>query len=371
MNKKIAIVASYIHPIRQQHLLRWYNSISQEFLNTKLFIGTKNNEIPIATNYKINRKAEKIKFSILNLLKGFKQKNKTQKIYPLANYKPKVIHLLTSNAFKNIEPLLDQTQIKLIVSFRGYDINVFPNESIANKELTQKIFKKAHVLHFVSEDLKQKAVLLKAKPEKCHVINRSISVNKQDKYICPLKNNKKIIILSVGRLVWEKGYIYALETISNLTRKGFQIEYRIVGTGVDYNNLVFHAERLGVSSSVVFIGELLAEQVKKEMLFADIYFQPSLLEGIPNTILEASYYKLPIVSSNIGGIPEVIESGVSGFLSEPCAVHDFVKNIIKLIENKSLRQEFGEKAHQNIIEKFTEEETIKKWKLLYSTLLKE
>ncbi|MGB1308738.1 MAG: glycosyltransferase family 4 protein [Oceanihabitans sp.] len=369
MKKNIAIIASVLHPIRQRHLINWYQELAKEPLLTKLFVGSKKKNIPFATNYKVNTKKEKLIYVIYNILKLNKTPKALIKLLPLVAYKPKVIHLLTSNTFSNIEPLLAQEKIKLIVSFRGYDINVFPHASQKNKQQTQAIFNKADVLHFVSEDLKNKAIKLHADATKCVVINRSIDIQNMNGFIKQKPENKKPIILTVGRMVWEKGYVYALETMFVLKQKGIAFEYHIAGDGVDKAMLEFHVKRLELEEVVVFKGELSHNAVKQTMVNADIYFQPSIIEGIPNSIFEAAYFKLPIVASQVGGIPEVITHELTGLLSPSCQPVSFAKNLLTLLENKALRTKMGANAQQHIIDNFTRKKEIEKWLDVYRKLM--
>lgn len=368
MNTKIAVIASHIHPVKQKHLLDWYQAFSKTNSNFKLFVGSKSKAIAYADNYKIYKKKDKIKYwfkSLLSLKIISKQKRNIQ---PLINYKPDIIHLLTSNVFANIEPLLDNSKTKLIVSFRGYDINVFPHLSKDNIGLTQRIFKKADVLHFISENLKETAINFGADVNKCVVINRSVDLLRNDDSFVTSLENRKPIIISVGRLVWEKGYLYALEVISILKKKGYEFDYKIIGSGTDYNNLIYHVNRLQIQDRVSFLGELPNSEVKQKMLASDIYFQPSLSEALSVALIEASSLGLPIVSSNIGGIPEVVQDGVTGYLCEVCNPEDYAKKIIKLLENQSLRKEMGEKAKHNVANKFSRTIEIDKWKRVYNSL---
>ncbi|HTO35146.1 MAG TPA: glycosyltransferase family 4 protein [Flavobacterium sp.] len=358
MSKKIAIIASSIHVEKQAHLLEWYQGLSAIYPDVKLFIGSNNKQIPYAGNFKINSKKEKIKY----FLRG---KN-PHKIQPLIDYKPDVIHLLTSNAFNNILPFIKNTKVKLIVSFRGFDINVFPSLNEKNLKLTQEIFKQSHVLHFISRGLMNSAIELGADKNKCVVIYRSTSVD-SDFYAQSQKTEKQrpIKIVSVGRLVWEKGYLYALETLSLIKEKGYDFQYLIAGDGVDYPLLNFHLKRLNLEDNVTFLGLIQKEEVKDLLRECDIYFQPSLSEALSNSIIEASYYKLPVVSSMIGGIPEVVKHNVSGFLTEICNPRKYAENLEKLIKNEQLRKEMGDKGHEIIKQHFLRENEIKSWIDLY------
>lgn len=367
MSEKIAIIASSIHTVRQKHLLDWYFEIKKVFPESQLFIGSKTSEIPDAINYKVNSKLEKYKYFILNLLRLKRIPKELEKTQPLLEYRPTIIHLLTSRTFENIEPYLQTKKVRLIVSFRGYDINVFPFESDSNKLLTQKIFQKAHKLHFVSKALMDTAISLGADAQKCIVVRRSVKVGTDELRPKP-KISKKVVILSVGRLVWEKGYYYGLKTMAILKGKGYNFEYRIIGEGVDKEMLRFHIKRLKLSNQVKFLGQLSHQDVKAMMQEVDIYFQPSVIEGIPNSIFEAMFYSLPIVSANTGGIPEVVEHEVSGFLSSICNYNSFSNNIIKLVEDGDLRLRMGIAANTHIVKNFSREMEIQKWKEVYASL---
>ena len=351
--KKIAIIASSINPIKQAYLLPWYKDLSNEDKNFQLFLGSVNKAIPYAKNYKVYLKKDKLYY----LLKG-KIPNKIQ---PLIDFNPKIIHLLTSNSFQSIEDVLSN-DIKLVVSFRGFDLNVFPHISDENLQLTLRIFEKATILHFISEDLKKTAIRIGANPNKCIVIHRSLNVSSSETGQI-LKD--ELVISTIGRLVWEKGYIYALEAMSILKERNYQFKYYIAGNGADEYLLRFHIKRLNLESEVILKGELSKDGVKELLKRSDIYFQPSLSEALSNAIIEASFFKLPVVSSNIGGIPEVIENNISGFLSSICKPNDYADSLIKLIESKELRLQMGQKGHEIIKEKFDRVKELKKWMLIY------
>lgn len=366
VDKRIAIIASSIHPVRQNHLVEWYKSISKEKIYSQLFIGSRNKAIPIAKNYKLNSKKDRLKH-LLTYPSSFYKLLKNERLLPLETYKPDLIHLLTSNTFPQIKDYIKKSKCKLIVSFRGYDINVFPYLSLANKSSIQETFEQADILHFISEGLMKNAINLGAKPEKCVIIKRAAPVFQTKARI---KKGNKIVILTVARLVWEKGYIYALDTIKILIEKGFDIEYRIVGDGVDINLLQYHRERLGLEDVVHFLGQKNREEVAEEYSKADIYFQPSLTEALSVSIIEASSMGLPVVATRVGGIPEVVLDNISGFLSKACDAKDHAEKLEQLISDSQLRKEFGTRGKEYINKEFNEEKLRREWIALYENLLK-
>jgi colanic acid/amylovoran biosynthesis glycosyltransferase len=368
MPKKIALIASHINPTMQYHLLSWYNDLKVDGFEFKLFIGSKNKEIPQATNYKINTKRDKLFYLLKNIFRAKKIPKNLQKIQPLMDYNPDIIHLLTSNTFLNIQPLLKYKKIPIIISFRGYDVNVFPFKNENNLKLTKTIFEKADILHFISNGLQENAIKIGAARDKCIIIHRSVNttleldINRNDSI--PVK------IVTVGRLVWEKGYEYALKTLAIIAEEKLDFKYIIAGDGPEMQNLKSLVKEYGLEKKVEFLGKISRKDVERLLLNSDIYFQTSETEALSNAIIEASYFKLPVVASNVGGIPDVVVDGKTGFLSEIGNIKMFSENLVKLINDKNLRYEMGEAGHQNVKSKFSRENELLKWKHHYNTLKK-
>lgn len=366
-NKKIAIIASSLHPIRQKHLLEWYVDMEKEILDMQLFLGSETKAIPYAKPFKFSSKKSKLAYLVSNPLSIFKILKSGNKIQPIKDFKPHIIHLLTSNAFPYFENYFTKEKKKLIISFRGFDIDIFPNLSSENLEQTQKIFDSADILHFISENLRESAIKLGADPMKCVVIKRSKrSLFQNQERI----SRDKIVIITVARLVWEKGFVYALEAIKELINRGYNPEYRIIGDGVDFKLLKYHQNRLNLTTNVLFLGEMNHNEIVKELSKADIYFQPSLLEALSVSLIEASSVGLPIVASNVGGIPEVVLNNESGFLTEPCNIKDQADKLEILINDEELRHSFGKSGINHIESDFNKKKIREKWIEIYSDLLK-
>lgn len=90
----------------------------------------------------------------------------------------------------------------------------------------------------------------------------------------------------------------------------------------------------------------------------DIFVLPSLKEGLPYAILEAGLARLPVIASNVGGIPEIIENGKEGLLVPPANSEELANAIKKLIENKALRENLAKNLREKIIKEFTLEKML-------------
>lgn len=138
-----------------------------------------------------------------------------------------------------------------------------------------------------------------------------IRQNSQLKQNSELKN---IVLLTVSRLIPAKGIEICLEAISHL--ENLPITLRIVGNGTpDYeSSLQELAQRLGVNQRVEFIGAVPPSQIAEEYRTADIFVLPSYFEAFGIVLVEAMAAGIPIVATNVGGIPTVVEDGVSAKL---------------------------------------------------------
>lgn len=128
-------------------------------------------------------------------------------------------------------------------------------------------------------------------------------------------NNKsksdKMILGTIGAVyVKYKGHRFVLEAMARLIKKGYHLEYQLVGAGSS-EKLTRLIKKLGLTDCVVFKGSLKHEDVFKWLDSIDIYIQPSETEGLPRSIIEALSRACPIIGTDTGGIPELIESSCS------------------------------------------------------------
>jgi colanic acid/amylovoran biosynthesis glycosyltransferase len=124
-------------------------------------------------------------------------------------------------------------------------------------------------------------------------------------------------ILCVGRVCPSKGQAILLEAMAFLRERGLDFELLFLGGGEDLESLRDKAARMGLTDVVTFAGPVGHDRVKEELARADIFVLPSFAEGIPVALMEAMASGIPVISTFIAGIPELIEDGKSGFLTRP------------------------------------------------------
>ena len=160
--------------------------------------------------------------------------------------------------------------------------------------------------------------------------------------------DQDIMILSVGELQTRKNHEVILRALAKLDAA--QVKYFICGRGVLQEHLQDLARELNITDKVLFLGYRL--DIPDIMNAADIYAHPSRREGLGLACLEAMYFGLPLVTSNVQGIPDYNENGVTGFLCAPDDVDAFSDHMLMLIHDESLRYRIG-RANQQNVDKFT------------------
>lgn len=243
---------------------------------------------------------------------------------------------------------LQKKGIKFVVSCRGTSDNIKPYIEPGRKENLEQLFQQIDLVHCVSREMLNRMVSDFGLMEEKGFVNRpAIDTEKFG-----LRNEKiptvKTIVISTGRLEYVKGFVFAFLGIQQLVQEGIDLEYRILGGGKDEEYLRFLIQRLGLENSVKLLGPLSPERVYLELSEADIYLSSSLSEGISNAVLEAMSMGLPVVSTNVGGMSEVIEDGVTGLLVEPYDPDQIAKAISRYLEYPILKDMCSKNARERI-----------------------
>ena len=154
-----------------------------------------------------------------------------------------------------------------------------------------------------------------------------------------------IVLSAIGFDINIKGYDILAQSVKLLSNNSTLPNFRILIIGLSeeedkkFSHLI---QDLGIAR--YFISTGIRNDVDRFLAISDIYLQPSRTEGLPLSIMEALQYGLPIIGSNIGGIPEAIHHEENGFLAEPCDYQDLAQRLKQLISNEKLRLKFGKQS---------------------------
>lgn len=177
-------------------------------------------------------------------------------------------------------------------------------------------------------------------------------------------NDENVTILFVGRLDIPKNPLGFLEAAKRIHEIYPNVKFKLVGDGEFMEDCKRFISSNDLKSAVSLEGW--QTDVYKYYAESDIFAVPSLYEAFGLMFLECGFYELPVCSTTVEGVPEVISNGETGLLCEPNNIDKFTNNIILLIKNPALRKSMGKAAHKRVIELFNSQNMIDSYVKLYS-----
>ena len=262
--------------------------------------------------------------------------------------------------------------IPIVLSLRGAHINYSPIVSPELAESYRKFFPKVDAFHAVSKAIGSEAVKYKADPKKIKFIYSIVPKIFFNSYRPYKKNNlnKTMQLLSIGRPHWIKGYIYALDSIAILKKQGFSVAYSIVGINEPDEELLYKIESLNLTHDVKLIKSKNQIELIALMHNSDALLLSSLKEGIANVVLEAMAVGLPVISTDCGGMNEVIISNKTGFLVPIRNAEAMAKAILDLSTMQEAQLSEMTVAAHNLIKSQFNEHNLNTFLELYTEVAK-
>lgn len=150
------------------------------------------------------------------------------------------------------------------------------------------------------------------------------------------------LIVTVGRIEPRKDYPTLVAAARLVKQKGYRYRFLIVGEGIDREKISHLIEEEELSREVLLLGALSEERKSKIYRASDLFVLPTLYEGFGIVFVEAMVCGLPIVSTNVGAVPEVV--GQAGLLVEPKKAEDLAQAIIKVMNNPELYKDLKDNA---------------------------
>ena len=220
----------------------------------------------------------------------------------------------------------------------------------------------------VSENLKKELVeKFKITPEnKISVIELGFELDELFKL--PPRENKEVINIGiVGRLVPVKNHKMLFKVAKRVKGKGLRVKIAVIGDGEMREELEKYVIELGIEDKVEFRGWI--KDLKAIYEGLDIVVLTSLNEGTPVSLIEAMAAGRPVVTTNVGGVKDIVEDGKSGYLVESGNVEEFTKKLLELVRDPEKRRTFGQNGRNIVKNRFTKERLIKDTKELYNNTL--
>ncbi|MBD1868516.1 glycosyltransferase [Cyanobacteria bacterium FACHB-471] len=282
-------------------------------------------------------------------------------------------------------PLAQRLQIPLIVTFHGYfataDIQLNPNLTFASNFFKQRgkffrelyarrrdrLFQNAHCGIAVSDFIRSQLIAKGYPADKIQVHYIGIDI---DQFVPNPRVERESVVLFVGRFVEKKGCQYLIQAMSQVQAVMPEVELVMIGNGP----LKPRLEELAKNTlkRYRFLGVQPSTVVREWMNRASVLCAPSLTtetgesEGLPIVVLEAMAMQLPVVSSFHAGIPEAIAHAETGFLSAEKDWQTLAQNILILLQNRELHNQFAIAARNRVEQQFNLKHNTAKLETCYS-----
>ena len=268
-----------------------------------------------------------------------------------------------------------QLNLPVICTIHGSDINIYPNRNILNLWTTKWALKKANVCIAVSQRLREKIIDYGGEDLSVEVVYNGADpsvfapVPKREarrKLNIPIDGD---ILLYVGNLISVKGVDDLINVFDQVRKQRKQMRLYIVGEGERQNFLKEMVKNRGLGNNVVFVGRRPHSEIPLWLSAANCLVMPSLSEGFPTLLPEAMMIGIPIVGTNVGGIPEILIDSVTGILVPPGDVEALVTGINRLAD-EGLAERLAYQARQIALSKFTWESNARRMLEIYQSLIR-
>lgn len=227
-------------------------------------------------------------------------------------------------------------KIPYVIWGQGSDIYL----PIRFTRMTSKpILQNADAVLALTEDMKQK--MREIYERKIYVVPNGVDLERFKISLGDKKEGDPKMIIFVGRLHPVKGVQYLIEAMAIIHRKMPNVKLVLVGDGVERSRLEELAKRLDLNGCIQFAGQVPQERIPQVMHQADIFSLLSLSEGFPVVLLEAMAAGLPIVATNVGGIPDIVEEEVNGYLVNVRSPEEISEKILFLLQNNEIWEEIS------------------------------
>jgi colanic acid/amylovoran biosynthesis glycosyltransferase len=290
------------------------------------------------------------------------------KIY-FRQYNCNIYHFGYSGTAISYLPIINSLPGKIIISCRGTAENVKSVSEPGRVTNLKSLFKKADKIHCVSGSMAKTIKQYDAPDDKIFVNRPAVDItyfSRKSDY----SSKKTITILSIGRLVFQKGYIIGILAMIEFIKIYSNFKWIIIGDGPEEEELRFNIDLAKLNHHVKLTGKKMRDEVLELYHTADIFFLPSVSEGIANVVLEAMAMQIPVVSSISGGIKEVITHDVDGILCENYDYESMAKALYALSINFEKRKSLGQRGRQTVEENFSLERYIDLFEQQYYALMK-
>ncbi len=182
-----------------------------------------------------------------------------------------------------------------------------------------------------------------------------------------LAPNGEKLLVHVSNFRAVKRPVDCVEILAKVREKGANARLIMVGDGPERSAAYYRAEQLNLNGNITFVGK--QANIADYLGVADVFLLPSELESFGLAALEAQACEVPVIATRIGGIPEVVAEGETGYLSDIGDVAKMSEDTLRLLGDEGLRRAFGEKGRELAIQRYGSDKIIPQYIAFYEQVV--
>lgn len=320
-----------------------------------------------------NSLSELRRFTLKKVLKAFKY---CFVIISVARkFKPDLVYFtLSPNGFAFYRDalyvfIIKILRIKIVFHLHGKGIKKYCESNYFKRVLFKKVFQNADVICLTNKLTKDIENVSSAQP---FIVPNGIPIQKESLNTI-IRNNCIPMILYLSNYKESKGILILIDALTILKAQGLNFNARLVGGPSDLSilDLTNYIKDKNMEENIEVVGPLYDDKKYSEFKEADIFVFPTFYSnetfGIVN--LEAMQFGLPIITTDEGGISEVVINGQTGFVIEPKNSHELINKLALLINDKKMREEMGIRGKDMFFQHYTLQHFEKNLKEVFETIL--
>ena len=184
--------------------------------------------------------------------------------------------------------------------------------------------------------------------DKLHIVHCGVDPSRY----APSEQRDGLQALFVGRLAGVKGVPILIDAMASLAGKYPELKLKLIGDGPDRKALEAEVSRRGLQDRITFVGYRSQSEVAEELSRTDVFVLPSFAEGVPVVLMEAMASQVPVLTTRIAGVPELVEDGVSGRLVPPGDAVAFAQALDDLLSDADLRARCGSEGRKEVVAEY-------------------
>lgn len=315
--------------------------------------------------------------SLAAVLRAFRRYGLTRRgahaalvVAPILATQPDVVHVALSGigvAIDDALRILDRGT-KLVVSCRGSGELVAP---VLNPDLVPRLslmLKRATAVHVVAGVIGEVVGNLGVDSNRIHLIRPAVDLERFRSLPGSSVSTDLFRVVTVARLHWVKGFDVQLEAAIKLASAGVALRWSVIGDGPARVEILVRAQMVGLDSVMEFLGPMPPDEVRRRVEAADVLVSSSWSEGTSNSVLEAMACGTPVVSTSVGGMPEVLTDQVDALVVPVGDANSLVGALYRLAEDPPFATRLAEGARQTVAERHCIRRQRDEWADLYDGL---